>query len=140
VVGCTRPATSRRIVDLPQPEGPTSAMNSPSPIRSVVVDKAGTARSPRPNVTDTSESSIAISALVLPLLDETGLPENAGFGCMRIMAASACKPDASKTLLIQHGNPEKPRARGGFDLGNCSRKLHAIQALNCGMIVIFESA
>jgi hypothetical protein len=59
---------------------------------------------------------------------------------MRIMAASACKPDASKTPLIQQWNPEKPRAGGGFDLGNCSRKLHAIQALNCGTIVIFESA
>jgi hypothetical protein len=59
---------------------------------------------------------------------------------MRIMAASACKRDASKTLLIQQGNPEKPRASGGFDLGNCSRKLHAIQALNCELIVIFESA
>jgi hypothetical protein len=104
------------------------------------VAKAGTARSPRPNVTDTSESSIAIGALVLPLSDVTGLPENAGFGCMRIMAASACKPDASKTPLIQRRNPEKPRASGGFDLGNCSDKLHAIQALNCGMIVILESA
>jgi len=59
---------------------------------------------------------------------------------MRIMAASACKPDASKTLLIQQANPEKPRVSGGFDLGNCSGKLHAIQALNCELIVIFESA
>jgi hypothetical protein len=58
---------------------------------------------------------------------------------MRIMAASACKRDASKTPLIQRGNPEKPRARGGFDLGNCSRKLHAIQAHNCVTIVILES-
>jgi hypothetical protein len=31
---------------------------------------------------------------------------------MRIMAASACKPDASKTLLIQQRIPEKPRAGG----------------------------
>jgi len=124
---------------LPQPDGPTSATNSPSPMRSVVVDKAGTARSPRPNVTDTSESSIAIGATVLPLSAETGLPENAGFGCMRIMAASACKRDASQTLLISQGNPEKPRACRGFDLGNRSRKLHAIQALNCGMTVILES-
>ncbi|MGZ5829969.1 MAG: hypothetical protein ACXWJW_15695 [Xanthobacteraceae bacterium] len=59
---------------------------------------------------------------------------------MRIMAASACKRDASKTLLIQQENPEKPRASGGFDLGNCSRKLHAIQALNCELIVILEFA
>jgi hypothetical protein len=109
-------------------------------MRSVVVAKAGTARSPRPNVTDTSESSIAIAALVLPLWAETGLPENAGFGCMRIMAASACKPDASKTLLIQQGNLKNRHASEGFDLGNCSRKLHAIQALNCELIVIFESA
>jgi hypothetical protein len=59
---------------------------------------------------------------------------------MRIMAASACKRDASKTPLIQQGNPEKPRARGGFDLGNCSPKLHAIQAHNCVTIVILDSA
>jgi hypothetical protein len=59
---------------------------------------------------------------------------------MRIMAASACKPDASKTPLIQQRNPEKPRGCGAFELGNCSRKLHAIQALNCGMIVILEFA
>jgi hypothetical protein len=59
---------------------------------------------------------------------------------MRIMAASACKHDASKTLLIQQANPEKPRACGGFDLGNCARKLHAIQALNCVTIVILDSA
>jgi hypothetical protein len=58
---------------------------------------------------------------------------------MRIMAASACKRDASKTLLIQQRNPEKPRACRGFELGNCSRKLHAIQAMNCVTIVILES-
>jgi len=58
---------------------------------------------------------------------------------MRIMAASACKRDASKTPLIQQANPEKLRARWGFDLGNCPRKLHAIQALNCVTIVILES-
>jgi hypothetical protein len=59
---------------------------------------------------------------------------------MRIMAASACKRDASKTPLIQQGNPETPRARRGFDLGNCSRELHAIQAPNCVTIVILDSA
>jgi hypothetical protein len=58
---------------------------------------------------------------------------------MRIMAASACKRDASKTPLIQQANPETPRSRRGFDLGNCARKLHAIQALNCVTIVLLES-
>jgi len=77
---------------------------------------------------------------VLPPSDETGLPENAGFGCMRIIAASACKRDASKTPLISQRNPEKPRLCKGFDLGNCSRELHAIQAPNCVTTVIFESA
>ena len=62
VVGCTRPLTSRKMVDLPQPDGPTSATNSPSAIRSVVFASAGTARSPRPKVTEASDSSIAIGA------------------------------------------------------------------------------
>jgi hypothetical protein len=88
-------------------------------MRSVVLASAGTARSPRPNVTDTSDSSIAIGALWLPPSDETGAPENAGFGCMRIMGASACKRDATKIGLFPQRNPENPRGATGFDLGNC---------------------
>ena len=95
VVGCTSPLASRRMVDLPQPDGPTSATNSPSAMRSVVFDSAGTARSPRPKVTDASDSSIAIGAAAAG----TGAPENSESGCMRIMAGSACKPDASKTRV-----------------------------------------
>ena len=59
-VGCTSPLTSLKMVDLPQPEGPTKATNSPSAMRNVVADSAGTARSPRPKVTEASDSSIAI--------------------------------------------------------------------------------
>jgi hypothetical protein len=55
----------------------------------------GTARSPRPKVTETSDSSIATAALWLPESDETGVPAKAGLGCMRIMKRSACKRDAS---------------------------------------------
>ena len=62
VVGCTSPLTSRKMVDLPQPDGPTSATNSPSAIRSVVFASAGTALAPRPNVTEVSDNSIAIGA------------------------------------------------------------------------------
>ena len=77
VEGCTSPATSRRMVDLPQPDGPTSATNSPSPIFNVVVASAGTARSPRPKVTETSDNSIATGAPWLPEPDETGLAAKA---------------------------------------------------------------
>ena len=62
VDGCTSPLTSRRMVDLPQPDGPTSATKSPSAIRRVVVASAGTARSPRPKVTEASDNSIAMGA------------------------------------------------------------------------------
>jgi hypothetical protein len=59
---------------------------------------------------------------------------------MRIMTASACKRDASKTHLFQQGNPEKQRGCSGFNLCNCRRRLHAIEALDCGMIVIKQCA
>jgi hypothetical protein len=85
----------------------------------VVFASAGTARSPRPNVTDTSDNSIAAAAPGLPLSEGTGVPENAGFGCMRIMSGSACKRDASKTRLFHQRNPEKARGGEGFKLGNC---------------------
>ena len=62
------------MVDLPQPDGPTSATNSPSPTFSVVGASAGTARSPRPKVTETSDSSIAIGP---PESGETGLAAKA---------------------------------------------------------------
>jgi hypothetical protein len=98
-------------------------MNSPSATRSVVVESAGTARSPRPNVTDTSESSIATGALSPPLSDGTGLPENAGIGCIRIMATSACKRDASKIRLFGQENPRKA--------GESRDSIWAIWAQNC---------
>jgi hypothetical protein len=78
LVGCTSPLTRRRMVDLPHPDGPTSATNSPSAIRMVVLDKAGTARSPRPKVTEASDSSMAVAV--------TGGPSNWALGCMRITA------------------------------------------------------
>src|ERR1044072_7732139 len=81
------------MVDLRQPEGPTSATNSPSAIRSVVFESAGTARCPRPKVTEVSDSSIAIG----PAAAETDAPANSELGCMRIMEPSACKRNASKT-------------------------------------------
>ena len=102
VDGCTSPLTSRRMVDLPHPEGPTSATNSPSAIRSVVVARAGTARAPRPKVTEASDSSMAMGAAEAG----TGKPENSECGCMRIMAGSACKPNASKTCLGNQGYRE----------------------------------
>jgi hypothetical protein len=55
---------------------------------------------------------------------------------MRIMPGSACKRGASEIGLFPQRNPEKPRGRAGFNLGNCRRKLHAIEALDCAMIVI----
>jgi hypothetical protein len=58
-------------------------------------------------VTDTSDSSIATGALLPPLSDETGLPSNAGVGCIRIIRASACKLDASKIGLFPQQNPGK---------------------------------
>ena len=45
-LGRTSPLTSRRMVDLPQPEGPTSATNSPSAMRRLVSARAGTAFAP----------------------------------------------------------------------------------------------
>src|ERR1700682_603401 len=68
------------MVDFPQPDGPTSATNSPSAMRSVVFDKAGTARAPRPKVTEASDNSMAIGAAP----PGTGEPEKSNFGCMRI--------------------------------------------------------
>ena len=85
VDGCTSPATSRKMVDLPQPDGPTKATNSPSAMRKDVVASAGTARSPRPKVTETSDSSIAIAGLP-PVGGGTGLTKSAGTGCMRIIS------------------------------------------------------
>src|SRR3982074_3259018 len=102
------------MVDLPQPEGPTSATNSPSAMRSVVFDRAGTARSPRPNVTETSDSSIATGAPWLPLSDGIGVPENAGFGCMRIMSGKCMQARCQQNPSVYRGNPEK-RPPSGLD-------------------------
>src|SRR3954454_18710835 len=40
VVGSSNPATIRRIVDLPQPDGPSSTMNSPSPTSRLTLSTA----------------------------------------------------------------------------------------------------
>src|SRR6185312_15683557 len=124
--------TSRRMVDLPHPDGPTRATNSPSAIRKLVVESAGTARAPRPKVTEASESSMAMGAAEAG----TGEPENSECGCMRIMAGSACKPNASKTRALNQWDRGKPARSNGFLLCNCPIKLHAIEALNCWPIVI----
>jgi hypothetical protein len=50
-------------------------------MRNVVFASAGTARSPRPNVTEASDSSIAIGAA----LSAIGIPWKSEAGCMRIM-------------------------------------------------------
>jgi hypothetical protein len=42
------PVTSLRMVDLPQPDGPTSAMKSPCSMRRSVASSAFTCLSPRP--------------------------------------------------------------------------------------------
>src|SRR6185437_12173543 len=55
-VGRRRPPTSFRIVDLPQPLGPTRATNSPRPIARLAACKATTLWSAAPNFTVTSSS------------------------------------------------------------------------------------
>jgi hypothetical protein len=120
------------MVDLPQPEGPTSATNSPSATRSVVFASAGTALAPRPNVTDVFDNSIAIGTPP----SESGCPANSEAGCMRIIKQSACKRDASETDFQNQRLCDNPRTATGFELGNCLVKVHAIQALNCRAVVI----
>lgn len=51
-LGPSKPLTSFRIVDLPHPEGPTSATNSPAFTVSDVSSSAFSAVAPRPNTTD----------------------------------------------------------------------------------------
>ncbi|MNY57837.1 hypothetical protein D3C86_1940990 [compost metagenome] len=65
LVGCSRPAASRMIVDLPQPDGPTSATNSPSAMRRLVSCSATMAFSCRPKETAAWESSTAGGAYVV---------------------------------------------------------------------------
>ena len=55
-VTSSSPAIIRRSVDLPQPEGPTSTMNSPSP---TVSDTPSTARTPFGNSLATRSSTIS---------------------------------------------------------------------------------
>ena len=52
---------------------------------------------------------------------------------MRIMSASACKPDASE-LPCEINDIAKLAETGGFVLGNRALKLHAIEALNCAQL------
>jgi hypothetical protein len=47
------------MVDLPQPEGPTSATNDPSGMRRLVSARSGTEFAPTPKLTQAFESSIA---------------------------------------------------------------------------------
>src|SRR3954452_5247012 len=54
-VGSSRPATMRRSVDFPHPDGPTSTMNSPSAISS---ETRSTATTSRPNTLLTSSRTI----------------------------------------------------------------------------------
>ena len=42
LVTCSRPASMRSAVDLPDPDGPTSTMNSPSPMSRFRASIAGT--------------------------------------------------------------------------------------------------
>jgi hypothetical protein len=55
---------------------------------------------------------------------------------MRIMAGSACKPDASETRALNQWDREMTAETPGFLLCNSTPKLHAIEALICGAIVI----
>src|SRR5712691_9547858 len=62
-VTSSSPATIRRIVDFPHPEGPTRTMNSPSPISSDTRSTATTS----PNSFVTSSRTILATALPLPV-------------------------------------------------------------------------
>jgi len=48
---------------------------------------------------------------------------------MRIMAGSACKPNASKTRVLNQWDREMTAEIAGFLLCNPTLKLHAIEAL-----------
>ena len=70
---------------------------------------------------------------------EPACPWNSEFGCMRIMAGSACKPDASQTCVSKSTGSRRAARFAGFHLGNWALKLHAIEALNCWPIVIRDA-
>src|SRR5882724_6722347 len=57
-VGGRKPATMLRIVDLPQPEGPTIDTNSPAPTEKLALPIAGTRAAPVPYDFVTPLSSI----------------------------------------------------------------------------------
>jgi len=58
---------------------------------------------------------------------------------MRIMAGSACKPNASKTGELNQWDRGQPARSTGFLLCNYPVKLHAIEALNSSPIVIIDA-
>ena len=82
------------MVDLPQPDGPTSATNSPSAIRNVVLESAGTVRA-------AAEGDGSVRQLDRDRLGG-GRNRRAGEFLVGLHAhhgKSACKPDASKTCF-----------------------------------------
>ena len=62
-VGVSRPAIIRRVVVLPQPEGPTNVKNSRSPISTERSRTACTSRAPRPKRFSRSSSRTATAML-----------------------------------------------------------------------------
>ena len=69
-VGSSRPATIRRTVDLPHPEGPSSTMNSPSPTSRL---RLSTATVPSPKILVTSLSA-TVATPPPPKSRQTGRP------------------------------------------------------------------
>src|SRR5215468_9282372 len=70
-VTSSRPATMRRIVDLPQPDGPTSTMNSPSSVES---ETSFTAMTSEPNRFVMPSSTIRAISSHLPLVPAKSAP------------------------------------------------------------------
>src|SRR5919109_1725472 len=104
-VTSSSPARSRRIVDLPQPDGPTSTMNSPSRISSETSSTATTSSSN--TFVTPSRTIVAISLSLLP----------SGHGAEAVLRPRETRQSiVAQPLLGQGGSDPRPRSGRGSEL------------------------
>src|SRR5439155_2391493 len=122
-VTSSRPARSRRMVDLPHPEGPTRTMNSPSPIS---METSSTATTSDPNTLVTPSSTILAMSRSLPSggpaprsVRPESLVRQGGPG------PAQGPPARSQPLQPEHGRPQDGRL---MEHGDPSRRGHGPHA------------
>ena len=137
VVGCTSPLTSRRMVDLPQPDGPTSATNSPSR------DPQRRFRQRRDRLLAATERDGSVRQFDRDRRGGCHRRNGRSGECRNWLHAhhgrKCMQAGCQRNLAVPISGSRQAARRRGFEFGNWRAKVHAIQARKCAAIVIWNA-